>query len=261
MALYDEFAEIYARGSYPAFAACIADLLPAVLERLSADPTTLLDVACGEGTFSVAMAARGLQVTGIDLSPRMIDLARRRASAEGVDIQFLCHDMCDLPFSGEFDLVTCWYDSLNYLLSQRALGSAFHAAYRALVPGGTYAFDMNTIYGLAVNWRQSECYIQRDAGDIFEVHRPRYDFETDIATLQITAFVQERNRWRRVEEEHRERGYRFDVIRSLLRDAGFVELGVYANLRDLSPPSPESGRLFFFCRKQGEPPRRSEDIA
>jgi len=258
MPIYDEFAEIYEKGSYPAFAARIAELLPALLERFGAVPKSLLDVACGEGTFAVAMAKTGLQVTGIDLSTRMIDLARRRAENEDVDIRLLCHDMCDLPFAGEFDLVTCWYDSLNYLLSESLLRNAFDAAHRALAPGGLYAFDMNTVYGLAVNWRRTECYVQRDAAGVFEVHRPRYDFETDIATLQITAFVQEGDRWRRVEEQHRERGYRLEVIREFLRDTGFAELGVFANLRDLTPPSGESGRLFFFCRKPGESVRPTE---
>ncbi|MCU0611034.1 MAG: class I SAM-dependent methyltransferase [Candidatus Eisenbacteria bacterium] len=249
MPVYGEFAEIYARGDYPAFSVRIAEVLPPILERFDAAPQRVLDAACGEGSFAVAMAARGVDVTGIDASPRMIALAGQRAAAAGVSVRFLCGDMRHLPFRGQFDLVTCWYDSLNYLVSEEALGRAFGSAFGALAPGGLYAFDMNTTYGLAVNWRRTECYVQRDDGGVFEVHRPRYDFEADTATLRITAFLREGEHWRRVDEQHHERGYRIEAIRAMLQAAGFAELGVFASLRDLSPPSPESGRLFFYSRR------------
>ncbi|MBN1426302.1 class I SAM-dependent methyltransferase [Candidatus Fermentibacteria bacterium] len=254
MPTYEEFAEIYANGDYPAYSAGIAELLPTVLERFNAAPRTLLDVCCGEGTFAATMASRGIKVTGVDASARMVHLARVRAAMQGVSPRLCCHDMRDLPFAGEFDLVTCWYDSLNYLLTEDDLFGAFQAAHRALAPGGIYAFDVNTLYGLAVNWRRSECLVQRDDGTVFEIHRPRFDFETAIAALRITAFIREGAGWRRVEEEHRERGYRLEIVRALLARAGFDELGIFANLRNMAPPSPESGRAFFFCRKPADTP-------
>src|SRR5579862_2812059 len=60
-------------------------------QRLALDPwlkastgTTILDVGCGVGRWSRMLAARGAQVTGVDLSPTMIAEARQRATREGV---------------------------------------------------------------------------------------------------------------------------------------------------------------------------------
>lgn len=254
---YDEFAEVYARGGYPAFSARVAEVLPSALARFGFSPHTLLDVACGEGTFAVAMAARGLAVTGVDISPRMLALAEQRAAAAGAPVRLLHGDMRDLPFCEEFDLVTCWYDSLNYLPSCDDLCTAFASAYRALKPGGVYACDMNTRWGLAVNWRSPPCSVEQDTPEVFEVHRPTYDFERDEAALLITAFVREGARWRRIEERHREYGFRSTEIRALLHGVGFEELATCATLSDLSPPAPDSGRLFFLRRKPGTSDRQS----
>ncbi len=249
MPLYDGFAQVYARGAYPAFARRVSELLPAVLARFGVRPQRVLDVACGEGTFAVAMARLGATVCAVDASPRMVELARRRAQDEGVAIEVSLSDMRSLPFSEEFDLVTCWYDSLNYLLEESGVREAFEAASRALVRGGVYAFDVNTVWGLGVNWLRSGCTVKHDDDEVFEVHRCSYDPASCVATLHVTALVREGEWWRRVDETHRERGYRREVVSRLLRDVGFEELGVWSSLRDLSPPRPESGRLFFLARK------------
>ena len=192
MTIYDQFASAYQRGPYVRFSGNLVEsVLPDYLEEMGIQPSSILDVACGEGTLAVGMAKLGHKVTGIDQSQRMIDLAERRAQEEGVDVSFYVEDMRSIPFKGEFDLVTCFFDSLNYLLTIRDLHQAFKNAYNALAPGGFYIFDMNTIYGLAVDWMREETYIQNEAKDFIEIHRQSYDYENQIATMDITIFVQQ----------------------------------------------------------------------
>lgn len=64
MGVYREFARFYAAGLYPEYSRRMAELLPPVLERFRAKPTTILDLACGEGTFAVIMAQRGFKSNG-----------------------------------------------------------------------------------------------------------------------------------------------------------------------------------------------------
>ena len=78
MNIYERFAYFYVKGPYLQYSERIAELLPAVLERFSVQPQTILDLACGEGTFAVGMAEKGFQVTGVDLSPYMLQFARER---------------------------------------------------------------------------------------------------------------------------------------------------------------------------------------
>ena len=250
MTIYEQFASAYQRGPYIRFSQNLVDaILPDYLEEMGIKPSSLLDVACGEGTFAVGMAKSGYKVTGIDQSQRMIALAKDRAREEAVDIKFLVEDMRSIPFKEEFDLVTCFFDSLNYLLTVRDLHQAFKGAYRALRSGGFYIFDMNTIYGLAVDWMREETYIQNEAKDFIEIHRQSYDYENQIATMDITIFVLKGEIWERIDETHQERGYPIADIQFLLNEIGFEIYGMYGNLKNRTDVQNTSPRVWFITRK------------
>jgi ubiquinone/menaquinone biosynthesis C-methylase UbiE len=65
----------------------------------------ILDVGCGTGRHAIELAKRGYSVTGVDLSPNMLDKAREKAFEAGVDVDFKVVDARKLPFADEFDLV------------------------------------------------------------------------------------------------------------------------------------------------------------
>lgn len=249
MAVYRAFAEVYGRGGYPAFSARVARLLPKVLRRFRARPRTVLDLACGEGTFGVAMAKRGYEVVGADLSPDMIRLARRRARDVGVPVRFRERDMRDLRFRAEFDLVTCWYDSLNYLLTPQDLRRTFAGVSRSLKEGGLFIFDMNTEFALSVLWQRNPWNVQQDRPETFEVHRPSWDANRRIASLRVTAFVRRGPRWARVDEVHRERAYSLPDIRECLRRAGLRELACWGSIGQMTPPRRGTRRYWFVARR------------
>lgn len=98
----------------------------------------VLDVGCGEGLLSRRLAPFATHVTGIDVSPAMIDEARRQAPA-GLALDYGVSDVLVDPPAGVFDLVTC-HAMLHHVALEPGL-----AALRALVaPGG-----MLVVVGLA----------------------------------------------------------------------------------------------------------------
>jgi SAM-dependent methyltransferase len=103
----------------------------------------LLDVACGTGKSFLPMARRGYVVTACDLSPAMVELARAKAPPGSAEV--LVADMRELPRLGEFDLVTCLDDSLNYLLEGAEMAAAIRGMAANLGPGGLLVFDLNTL--------------------------------------------------------------------------------------------------------------------
>jgi ubiquinone/menaquinone biosynthesis C-methylase UbiE len=250
MPIYDKFAQFYARGPYPKFSQRMAEILPAVLRRLETRPRTLLDLACGEGTFAAAAAKQGLEVTGIDASSQMLEMARVRIADQRARVRLVQGDMRALGFGEEFDLVTCWYDSLNYLLEPADLEAVFRGVAKALRPDGFFLFDMNTIYGLAVIWRSQPVYVMQDGPGIFEVHINSYDFETNIAAKRIVGFTGQGPAWTRIEEQHLERGYRLDEIRARLGTAGLDEVACWGSLQEMTAPGPEASRVWFAARRQ-----------
>jgi SAM-dependent methyltransferase len=250
MPIYDRFAPIYQRGPYVRFSQNLAEsVLPEYLESLGFQPLDILDVACGEGSFAVAMAKLGFRVTGIDQSQRMIDLAGDRAAQAGVEVYFSVEDMRDLPFNQEFDLVTCFFDSLNYLLTIRDLQDAFQGAFNALKPGGLFIFDINTVYGLAVDWMRERTYIQNEADDFIEVHRHEFDYENLVATVEITIFQRLGDLWERIHETHRERGYPIADLQFLLNETGFEIVDQFGNLSKRTEIQTTSPRAWFIAKK------------
>ncbi len=252
MTVYDRFAAVYRRGPYLRFSERVAqDGLPGLLDSLDFHPKKILDVACGEGTFAVLMAEAGYDLTGVDQSPEMIRLARSRAKEAAVSVDFRAADMRSLSFQGEFDLVTCLFDSLNYLLAVKDLQEAFLSAYRALRPGGWYLFDMNTIYGLAVDWMRQKTYIQNENNDFIELHRQDFDYENLIATMEVMVFQRQGDLWERFVELHQERGYPLGDIQFLLTQAGFEVLEMYGRLSKRTAVTTTSPRVWFLAKKPG----------
>jgi ubiquinone/menaquinone biosynthesis C-methylase UbiE len=102
----------------------------------------LLDVACGTGLSFLAMLDRGWEVTGCDISPAMLEIAREKA---GDRAELLVADMRELPELGEFDLIWAVNDPLNYLLSVEEFEAAMAGMRRNLAPEGIALFDVNTV--------------------------------------------------------------------------------------------------------------------
>jgi SAM-dependent methyltransferase len=119
----------------------IDNLLPE-LERLGLSGERLLDVGCGTGKSFIPMLERGWKVTACDISPAMIELARAKIG-DAVDLSVA--DMRELPVFGEFDLVYCLDDAVNYLLSGAELERSLAGMRRNLAPGGLLMFDVNAL--------------------------------------------------------------------------------------------------------------------
>jgi SAM-dependent methyltransferase len=101
----------WASGDYSAVGARLlltAELLCEAVDLRAGE--RVLDVACGNGNASLAAARRFCQVTGVDYVPSLLERARQRATAEGLEVTFQEADAEDLPFpDGSFDVVlsTC----------------------------------------------------------------------------------------------------------------------------------------------------------
>ncbi len=133
--VYDDFTAHY---DYELW---LGNLLPK-LRRHGLNGHRLLDVGCGTGKSFLPMLERGWEVTACDVSPSMLELARAKV---GDSARLSVADMRELPEFGEFDLVWCLDDAVNYLLSGEELREALKGMRANMVPGGLLMFDVNTL--------------------------------------------------------------------------------------------------------------------
>ncbi len=131
---------LWSGGAYEVIAGRIAGASEAALAAVGAAEgakgMTLLDVACGTGNAGIPAALAGAEVTGLDLTPRLLDIARERATEAGAEIEWVEGDAQDLPFDdASFDAAVSIFGSM--FAPDHAKAASELA--RVLKPGGKLA--------------------------------------------------------------------------------------------------------------------------
>jgi SAM-dependent methyltransferase len=232
---YDAFAPYYdaftADSDYGTWTGHVLELL----REHGLRGRAVLDLACGSGKSFAPLLERGFEVTGCDSSPRMLEAAAARAPSAT-----LVHaDLRELPSLGCFDLVTCFDDSLNYLLDEAELAAAFAGVARNLRPGGLAAFDLNTLSAYRTTFA-SDSVSERD-GIVFAWRglgtpeaAPGCSAE---ARIDVFAPIG-RGGYERVVTRHRQRHFERGRVLALLDGAGLDCVAVHGVLGDASLVEP-----------------------
>jgi SAM-dependent methyltransferase len=207
---------------------------------------TALDLACGTGTVALALAQQGLKVYAVDGSPGMIEQARRRVAEVGADVTLSCQDMRSFTLPEPVDLVTCFYDSLNYLLTPADLIQTFRQVRAALCPGGLFMVDANTPVALTHIWGCDTYF--GESPNVSIAMQNTYDPVQSMATLTITGFVRHGDLYERFQEEHVQRGYNPPEIATALTTAGLRVLAQYECF-SFDAPSPTSQRVLYVAQR------------
>jgi SAM-dependent methyltransferase len=137
---------MWTAGDYPEVARRIATVGEYVAERAGAAPgIELLDVATGSGNVSIPAAQAGAKVTGLDITPKLLEAARARAAEAGVELELVEGDAEELPFAADsFDRVT---SAFGVMFAPRQRIAAGELA-RVARPGGTIVVAAWTPSGL-----------------------------------------------------------------------------------------------------------------
>lgn len=103
----------------------------------------VLDLACGSGTFAVSLANDGYTVSALDLSKEIIDVAKEKAIMNHVEIDFKVKDMTNFKYEETFDVITCFFDSVNFLTKEE-VAKMMDSVYENLKEEGYFIFDLFT---------------------------------------------------------------------------------------------------------------------
>jgi len=110
------------------------------LEQARRRAGAILELGCGSGRVTIPLAAAGLDVTGLDISPAMLDAARKRAA--GLPATFVAGDMRSFALGRSFGMVFIAVNSLQHLHRTDELIACFRCIASHLGPGGRFVFDV-----------------------------------------------------------------------------------------------------------------------
>lgn len=230
--------------------------LSPIVQKEFPEAGTWLDLCCGTGSLLRLVDENGFAATGVDISRHQV----RHACQNVPGARLLVQDILQISLPHEFDVVTCMFDSLNYLTTKQDLLQAFRKAKRHLARGGIFAFDMNTFEGLQDHWCRTSTTHERDLTLIVE---SSFDPKRALGRCLITGFVRDGKLYRRFQEEHVERGYHAGEVEDLLQSAGF-SFRKYDGHK-FTRPKKRAPRLLYICKTKGVPTnpssRRSKDRA
>lgn len=186
-------------------------------------PAKILDVPCGEGRLSTALASRGYQVTGVDITQSLLEDARSKAGGLGLDITWEHRDMRALPWKEEFDAALCYWGSFGYF-DEEGNREFMEAAARVLKPGGRVLIEGHLLETMLPIYRDRGW--QR-VGDILALEDRSWNPESGRIDVEWTLIG--KGKEERLNSSIRI--YSYHEIHALLLKAGFAGCAGYGSWR------------------------------
>ena len=202
----------------------------------------VLDLGCGTGKMARKLAREGYQVTAVDNSMDMLEIA---ASEEDDHILYVLQDMVSLELPQQVDAAVSICDCMNYILEEEDLKEAFRRVREFLKEDGVFVFDMNSHYKykeiLACNT------FAEDREDAIFIWDNFYDEEERINEYQLSLFIQnEQGTYNKYEELHLQKAYEQEEVVSFLYEAGFSSVCVL-DAETMDEVKEDTQRLYYIA--------------
>lgn len=217
-----------------------------LLQQYNIPTGTLVELGCGTATLAMLLEAQGYQITGVDNSEDMLNLASDKLTASS-HISLILQDMCDLDLPDIYDGIYCVCDSLNYLLSEEDIAYTFQGVRNHLKENGIFIFDMKTIHFYKnILGDQVFCDHQQDCSYTWE---NSFFEEDNVNQYDLTLFVKQPTTklYEKFNEVHHQRGYELEEIIDLLNASGLEYVTAY-DAFTFNPPTTTSERIYIIAR-------------
>jgi SAM-dependent methyltransferase len=154
----------------------------------SKDPR-ILELCCGTGRLTLPIAKEGYDITGVDYTASMLELAKVKASEQDIDITLVEADIRTLDLTEEYDLIFIPFNSIHHLYKNEDLFSAFSTVKSHLKEGGLFLFDcfnpnIQFIVESEKDQKQIAEYTTKDGRDILIKEIMRYENKTQINRIE-----------------------------------------------------------------------------
>jgi ubiquinone/menaquinone biosynthesis C-methylase UbiE len=215
-----------------------------IINLLALPPgSSILDLCCGHGRHAIALAKRGYQVTGQDLSEVFLRHAQAEADAQGMQVRLVQSDMRNIPFENEFDAVINIFTAFGYLENEEEDQKVLQQVYKALKSDGLFLLETMQRESLIRNFAPNE--IARHADGLIVLEERNFDLLTSRCNVQVTMLHPD---GQRTGYNHAVRIYTLTELVRMLAAAGLQVQAYYSGL-DGSKLSLTSRRLVVVSLK------------
>jgi len=213
-----------------------------LLSQQDVHPKRILDVCCGTGTMAEMLQKEGFELTGIDISPGMIEAAKKKAAKKKLPIRYECMDAADFELADTFDAALSFFDSLNNIVDPERFQAALGQVAKHVKPGGSFIFDLNMAFAF-----EQQMFTQKR---MHPQARLRYDWvgDWDPESRLITVRMKFWYQGEEIEETHVQRAYEDEEVRAMLKEAGFRNVQAYDSY-SLNPLRRRSDRAHYAALK------------
>lgn len=207
-----------------------ANFLDNVIKRFNPETKTILDLGCGTGNHDILLIEKGFEVTGLDLSEEMIEIAKKRVAGE-----FFVGDMSEFSINEngtakKFDTIVSMFSSIGYLTENSKIQTFFKSVKKHLKPSGLLIIDCWNGLGVMNELPSSrENSVEVEGLKITRKSFPNLDAKNHINNVLFKVNVLKADTGEQIEEYEEMHKVRFFFPKELekyMNDEGFELLHV-----------------------------------
>lgn len=248
--IYDLLAPFYDSVNSDIDYSTWADFIEKIIKReyIQGKPELILDLGSGTGRMTLELAKRGYDMTGVDSSVEMLNIARDTADSKnyGKNILWLCQDMCEFELYGTVDVTVSCLDCINHLTDNKSIEKCFDLVHNYLVPGGLFIFDINGKHKFE-HFYSDNSYIMEEDGR-FCVWQNYYSEKNHVCDFYITVFEEDEDgKYVRYDDIQKEKMYTVKTMKKFLSNTGFEFIGAYKDF-EFNPANDEDDRIYIVAR-------------
>jgi SAM-dependent methyltransferase len=198
----------------------------------------LLEPACGTGRLITALAARGYQVTGFDLSRPALSYLRRQLVRRRLWAETFAAEMSDFCLGGSADAAYCLVNTFRHLLTEQSARDHLECIVDSLRPGGIYVLGMDLL-PLHADRREAERWTRKRTKTSVTVTQRvlRTDLRRRVQNVRVSMLVRRGSKELRLRHDFQLRTYTPRQFRWLLASVPSLELcAVYDFWYDVHQP-------------------------
>ncbi|MCL5407553.1 MAG: class I SAM-dependent methyltransferase [Patescibacteria group bacterium] len=226
---YQKLASFYDKTYDGKFYFKYANFISKLAKKNKIKNPIVLDLACGTGSLIKELNKKLKNVEGADISTEMLQVAKLKNPKN----KFYSQSFQDLHLNKTYDIITCTFDSINYLLKKEDLYRTIKNISRHLKNNGLFIFDFNT-----TNKKIDSKFINNNIIFNNSINKNYWDAKIEIIEDGKANI-----------ENHRERLYTLKEIENVLEKYGIKIIELYSNFNEQVNEKSKSNRLFVIAKK------------